>query len=88
MREKINELIHENNLLKDEIYNITSKLYRFEQENQSLRAGWYWSTGSPADCSIQSPQTAAGPCVSRRKPRSSTSCTDRRTRDSIADPHD
>ena len=38
MREKINELIHENNLLKDEIYNITSKLYRFEQENQSLRA--------------------------------------------------
>ena len=38
MREKINDLIHENSLLKDEIYHITSRLYQFEQENQSLKA--------------------------------------------------
>jgi prefoldin subunit 5 len=37
MREKVNELHNENSQLMDEIYNITSKLYEYEQENQTLR---------------------------------------------------
>ncbi len=38
MRSKISNLIEENNHLKDQIYNITTQLYHFENENQSLKA--------------------------------------------------
>ena len=38
MREKINSLITENGVLRDEIFHITSKLYQFEQENKSLKS--------------------------------------------------
>ena len=38
LREKINSLISENSDLRDEIFQLTSNLYQYEQENNGLRS--------------------------------------------------
>jgi regulator of replication initiation timing len=37
LRRNINSLIDENNIVKDEIYKLTIKMYHYEQENQILK---------------------------------------------------